>query len=71
MLQQRHYTQYYMVCNATIAVQVPMDLVQELVLAQAQAQAQEPQVSDYAVILLYHLLLLHCCAALQRSAHQH
>ncbi len=43
-----------------------MDLVQE----PALAPAQEPQVSDHAAILLYHLLLLlpNCCAALQRSS---
>lgn len=38
-----------------------MDLVQELVLA----QAQEPQVSEHAVVLLYHLLLPNHCAVLQ------
>ena len=41
-----------------------MDLVQELALA----QAQEPQVSEHAAILLYYLVLLDCYGVLQRSS---
>ncbi len=40
--------------NANVAVQVPMDLVQE----PALAPAQEPQVRQHAAFFLYHLLLL-------------